>query len=35
VDAYAATLLAYMAMTDLFESGKKPKPIYSRKLIEF
>jgi len=35
VDAYAATLLAFIAMTDLAESGKKAKPVYSRRLIQF
>ena len=35
VDGYAATLLAFIAMTDLAESGKKAKPVYSRKLYQF
>jgi hypothetical protein len=35
VDMYAATLLAFIAMNDLAESGKKAKPVYSRRLIQF
>lgn len=35
VDAYAATLLAFIAMNDLAESGKKAKPVYSRRLHQF
>lgn len=35
VDAYAATLLAFMALNDLNDSGKKPKPEYTRRLIQF
>lgn len=35
VDLYAATLLAFIAMTDLMESGKKPKPEFSRRLHQF
>lgn len=35
VDGYAATLLAFMAMTDLAESGKTAKPEYTRRLIQF
>ena len=35
VDMYAALLLAFIAMTDLIESGKKPKPEYSRRLHQF
>ena len=35
VDAYAATLLAFIAMTDLAESGKKAKPVYTRRLHQF
>jgi hypothetical protein len=32
---YAATLLAFIAMTDLAESGKKAKPVYTRRLYQF
>lgn len=35
VDAWAATLLAFIALTDLAESGKKAKPERSRRLIQF
>jgi hypothetical protein len=35
VDMYAATLLAFIAMTDLAESGKKAKPVYTRRLYQF
>ena len=35
VDAYAATLLAFIAMNDLIESGKKAKPEYTRRLVMF
>lgn len=35
VDAYAAALLAFIAMTDLAESGKKAKPVYNRRLHQF
>jgi hypothetical protein len=35
VDGWAATLLAFIAMTDLAESGKKAKPVYNRRLIQF
>ena len=35
VDLYAATLLAFIAMSDLAESGKKAKPVYNRRLIQF
>jgi hypothetical protein len=35
VDMYAATLLAFIAMNDLAESGKKAKPVYNRRLIQF
>lgn len=34
VDGYAATMLAFMALTDLAESGKKAKPEYTRRLIQ-
>ena len=35
VDAWAATLLAFIALTDLAESGKKAKPVYNRRLHQF
>lgn len=35
VDMWAATLLAFIALTDYQESGKKPKPEFSRRLIQF
>jgi hypothetical protein len=35
VDAVAATLLAFIAMNDLAESGKKAKPVYNRRLHQF
>lgn len=35
VDAWAATLLAFIALNDLAESGKKAKPAYSRRLHQF
>lgn len=35
VDAWAATLLAFIALNDLAESGKKAKPVYSRRLHQF
>lgn len=35
VDAYAAALLAFIAMSDLAESGKKAKPVYNRRLVQF
>ena len=35
VDMYAALLLAYIALTDLAESGKKAKPVYQRRLHQF
>ena len=35
VDAYAATLLAFMAMNDLNDSGKTAKKEYNRRLFQF
>ena len=35
VDMWAATLLAFIAMNDLAESGKKAKPVYNRTLYQF
>jgi hypothetical protein len=34
IDAYVATLLAYMAMVKLAESGKKPEKVYTRRLYQ-
>lgn len=34
IDAYAALLLAYMAMLDLIESGKRPERTYTRRLVQ-
>jgi phage terminase large subunit-like protein len=35
IDSLAALTLAWIAHTDLAESGKKAKPEYSRRLIQF
>lgn len=35
VDLTAASILAFIAMTDLAESGKKAKPVYNRRLHQF
>lgn len=35
VDAYAATLVAFVALQELIESNKKKKPVYKRRLYQF
>jgi hypothetical protein len=35
VDAYAATLLAFLALNELAERGRKQKPVYDSTLFQF